>query len=336
MRRVVSVAAAAVIVSGAAFAGGKVAGRPRVKVVRAPAREDKIPEVVAEVNGVKIKKKQFNREMQYAWRQMLSRGVIPKKEQLAAMRKEVVNSLIDSELLYQDALKKGIKITEKQLDGEMAGIKKKFPNDKAFVDALSRAGMTLEDLKNDIRHGLAVKKLVDDYIAKDVKVSDAEVKKFYDDNPDYFKQPEQVRASHIIVRVPPKAGKKKEQDALDKIKKAQKELKEGKDFAAVAKKYSEGPSASRGGDLGYFQRGQMVKSFEDVAFKMKKDEVSDIVRTRFGFHIIKVTDRKPAGKLAFEKVKDDIKDYLQKQKTQKAVDAYVAKLRKTAKIKVNL
>ncbi|MCJ7617041.1 MAG: peptidylprolyl isomerase, partial [Desulfobacterales bacterium] len=106
----------------------------------------------------------------------------------------------------------------------------------------------------------------------------------------------------------------------------------GEDFAALAKEFSEGPSKNNGGDLGYFQRGQMVKSFEDVAFALKTEAVSDIVETQFGYHIIKVVDKKPEKTIAYENVKEDIAQQLKQEKTQEEVKIYIQKLREKSKI----
>jgi len=110
-------------------------------------------------------------------------------------------------------------------------------------------------------------------------------------------------------------------------------LKKGDDFAALAKKYSEGPSGARGGDLGYFSRGQMVKPFEEAAFALKPGHVSDIVETQFGFHLIKLVDKKPEGMVAYKDIKDKLSEYLKSEKVQKEITNHVENLKKHAKIK---
>jgi len=121
---------------------------------------------------------------------------------------------------------------------------------------------------------------------------------------------------------------------MEKIKKIQKELKGGQDFAVLAKKYSEDKgSSANGGDLGYFSRGQMVKPFEDAAFGLKPNEVSDIVETRFGYHLIKVYDKKPGKIMAYDEIKNLLTERLQQEKTQQEAVKYIADLKKTAKIK---
>ena len=121
-------------------------------------------------------------------------------------------------------------------------------------------------------------------------------------------------------------------EARKKIEAVQQKVKKGEDFATLAKTYSEGPSGPKGGDLGYFRRGQMVKPFEDAAFSLKPDETSEIVETQFGYHLIKVSDKKPAKKMTYAEVKDRLNEHLKKQKTDSEVNVYIETLRKDAKI----
>ena len=149
----------------------------------------------------------------------------------------------------------------------------------------------------------------DDFKNK-VRVTDQDVKEYYEDNFEAFKVKKQVRARHILFRLPPDATKEQEEKVKDKAEKVLKEARAGKDFGELAKKYSEGPTKSKGGDLGYFSKGMMVKAFEDAAFKLKKGEVSDLVRTQFGYHIIKVEDIKEARTKSLDEVKGEIRNLL--------------------------
>ena len=147
-----------------------------------------------------------------------------------------------------------------------------------------------------------------------------------------FKQPEQIKASHILIKVDAKADEAQKAEARKKIEEVQQKLKDGGDFAALAKEYSEGPSSAKGGDLGYFRRGQMVKPFEDAALALKPNEVSDIVETRFGYHLIIVYDTKPEQTLAYADVKDKISQRMKQEKIEKEAVQYVDKLKKDAKL----
>ena len=147
-----------------------------------------------------------------------------------------------------------------------------------------------------------------------------------------FKQPAQVKASHILIKVEPTADDAAKAAARKKIEEVRQKLTDGGDFAELAKEYSEGPSGPKGGDLGFFRRGQMVKPFEDAAFSMKINEVSAPVETRFGYHLIEVTDIKPEQTLAYADVKDKIAQRLKQEKIQEAAKVYVEKDAKIEKL----
>ena len=144
-----------------------------------------------------------------------------------------------------------------------------------------------------------------DFMEK-VTVAEDEISDFYELNPAGFREPEQVKARHILFKVPPGASESADNSAKEKALAILEEAKKGKDFAALARKHSEGPSASQGGDLGYFSRGQMVKPFEEVAFSLKKGEIGGPVKTQFGWHLIKVDDRKAAVVKTLPEVRDQI------------------------------
>jgi len=241
---------------------------------------------VAEVNGVAISKKDFDKQMQHVQARLAQRGRTLEGADLEAMKKNVIDTLIDRELLYQASQKDGIKISKKAIDEKINELKKRFGKTEDFSQILKKADITEAQLRAQLKQQMAVQKLVEKKISKSIKVSDKEARAFYDSKPNFFKRPEQVRASHILIKVDASAKEKDVKDARKKIEGIQKKLKKGEDFAKLAKETSQCPSSAKGGDLGFFKRGQMVKPFEDAAFSMKTGQVSDIIRTRFGFHII--------------------------------------------------
>ena len=225
-------------------------------------------------------------------------------DQLAALKNDILDGLIEREVLYQESQKAGIKINDQKIDEQLAAIKKRFPSEAEFKTALSKMNLTEDEVKMQISRGLAIRALIEQQIASKIVITDAETKAYYDGNPQMFKQPAQVKASHILIKVDAGADDAKKAEARKKIETVQQKVKAGGDFAELAKEYSEGPSNTRGGDLGFFRRGQMVKPFEDAAFAMKANEVSEIIETRFGYHIIKVYEIKPDQTLAYADVKD--------------------------------
>ena len=287
---------------------------------------------VAVINGVVITQAHFDKELKVHLERVSRQGKQISEEQITALKKDVLDGLIEREVLYQESQKAGIKIDEQKVNDQMAGIRKRFPNEEEFKKALASMGLTEEEVRTQIQRGLAIRGLIDQKVANKIVVTDEETKAYYDGNPQLFKQPEQVKASHILIKVEPTADDATKAAARKKIEDIRKKLTDGGDFAELAKEYSEGPSAPKGGDLGYFRRGQMVKAFDDTAFSMKINEVSGLVETRFGYHLIKVYDKKPEQTLAYADVKDKIAQRLKQEKIEKGAIAYVENLKKDAKI----
>jgi peptidyl-prolyl cis-trans isomerase C len=287
---------------------------------------------VAVVNGVTISKETYDRELNFFVRRAAQGGKKLPDAQMAEMKNDVLESLIDRELLYQESKKKGIQIKSEAVSEQLQKIQQRYPSKEEFNKLLSNMGLTESDVQMQIARGMAIQELIDKEVSEKIKVSDEETKSFYDENPQLFQQPEQIKASHILIKVEADAPADQKAEARKKIEAVQQKVQKGEDFATLAKTYSEGPSGPRGGDLGYFQRGQMVKPFEEAAFSLKPNETSEIVETRFGYHLIKVDDKKPAKKMTYAEVKDRLNDHLKKQKTDSETSAYIETLRKEAKI----
>ena len=287
---------------------------------------------VAVVNGTVITQAEFDREMHAVQRRFSSMGKPLSDSQLSAIKKDTLEGLIDRELLYQESQKKGIKIDDAAVKEEMETLKKRFPSEAEFKNMMSVMNLTEAALKYQLMRGMALQEFVDKELVQGVTVSDKEIKDYYDSHPDFFKQPEQVRASHILIKVDSQADESQKAEARKTLEKIQQKLKKGEDFSALAKESSQCPSSDKGGDLGYFKRGQMVKPFEDAASALKPGEVSDIVETKFGYHLIKVVDKKPEGTIPYKDVKDKIKQHIKSEKVQEKVSSYVAKLKEKAKV----
>jgi peptidyl-prolyl cis-trans isomerase C len=284
------------------------------------------------VNGVAISMEQYTKELNIQIDRVSRQGGQVTDDQLAALKNDILDSLIEREVLYQQSQKDGIQITDQTIDDQLAAIKKRFPNETEYKNALSKMNLSEDEVKAQIKRGLSIKELIDQQVTSKVVITEEESKAYYDKNPQRFKQPEQIKASHILIKVDAKADEAKKAEARQRIEKVQQKLKDGGDFAALAKEYSEGPSSAKGGDLGYFRHGQMVKPFEEAALALKPNEVSDVVETRFGYHLIKVYDNKPEQTLAYADVKDKIIQRLKQEKIEKEAVQYVDKLKKDAKL----
>ncbi|UCD79320.1 MAG: peptidylprolyl isomerase, partial [Desulfobacterales bacterium] len=287
---------------------------------------------IAVINGVVISQKQFNKELTIHLDRVSRQGGQVSDAQLTELKRDVLEGLIEREVLYQESQKAGIEISDQSVDEQLAEIKKRFPAEKDYQNALSVMKLTEDEVKTQIARGLAIRELINREIVSKITISDEESKAYYDANPQFFKQPEQVKASHILIKVEEGATDAQKAEARKKIDDVQQKLKNGGDFAELAKTYSEGPSNVRGGDLGYFSRGQMVKPFEDAAFAMQPNELSDVVETRFGYHLIKVHDKKPEETLAYADVKEKLSQRMKQEKVEKEAGQYIEQLKKDAKI----
>ncbi|HSG27979.1 MAG TPA: peptidylprolyl isomerase [Candidatus Krumholzibacterium sp.] len=164
------------------------------------------------------------------------------------------------------------------------------------------------------------------------KADETKAREFYDSNTERFAKPEQIRASHVLLKVEPADTEETRAAKRKSIEDIRARLVAGEDFATGASEHSDCPSAANGGDLGYFGRGQMVKPFEDAAFALQLNEISPIVETRFGYHVIKVTEKTPGGMTPFEDVSMDIAQYLDGMTRQQELEKYVTALRDVATI----
>ena len=287
---------------------------------------------MARVNGVTITRLELDRAVKVMLAQnQIEQPLAP--EQMEQAQDAALEQLTSAELLYQEASKLIPNDLDKQVAEKVALNRAKFSSEADFEKALQGVDMTLKDIQDFTRKDIIISNFIETQYAAKVTVSDAEAQKFYADNLDkYFKKPESARASHILIGVDQSATPEDRKKAKEKAEALLKKVRAGGDFAALAKSDSTCPSASQGGDLGNFSRGQMVPPFEKAAFALKKGEVSDVVETQFGYHIIKLTDKQEAVTEKFENVKEKIFEFLKREKTQQAVVALVAKLRTTATI----
>jgi len=286
---------------------------------------------IAKVNDTIITRLDLDRAVKV----LVSQNRLPQPlppESLKQAEEAALDQLISAELLYQAGQKTEIKDLDKQVDEKVSQNKAKFPSAEEFEKALKSVEMTEKDLKEFTRKDVVISNFIEKNIAEKTKVTEADAKKFYDDNPDKFKQEPSVKASHILCGVEASATAEEKKKAKEKAEALLKKIKAGEDFATLAKSESTCPSSKQGGDLGFFSKGQMVAPFEKAAFALKPGEVSDVVETQFGYHIIKLTEKKEGGTIKFDEVKEKIENYLKNLKIQKAIGEYLVELKGKAKI----
>jgi len=288
----------------------------------------------AKVNGVGIKNTKLDAAVDNFIENQKLMGMEVKEEDRTGLRKDILEKmLVTTELLYQESKKARLGSFKEEVEQQFEKIKGGFASKEEFEKVLKDRGITKKDLREDITRGVYIDRFLEKNIYSNIIISEAEKKQEYEKSQDKFKVPEQVKASHILIRIKQDAGDKDKSDAEKKIKDLRGKAMAGEDFAELARENSEDGSAPSGGDIGFFKKGDTVKSFEDAAFSLKKGEISDIVETQFGYHVIKVLDKTPARKLTYSEIEKEIGRFLLSQRKAEKLEKFVEGLRKTANIK---
>ena len=285
--------------------------------------------VVAKVNGTEITEADIQKVQAMFMKQM--GGRIPPDQMATALpkiRERILEELIMRNVMLAEVAKQGISLSDSEFAEVKAELAQELPEGTTLESYMAETGTT----EAEMREQMAVRKMVMAKAESLAKPTDEEIQKFYDENKEGFSQGESVTASHILIKVDPKDDDAAKAAKRERIEGLRKQLLEGADFAELAKANSDCPSASGGGDLGSFGRGQMVPEFEDAAFSQPVGSVGDVVETQFGYHLIKVAERSEAKELDFNEVKSRINETLYSQKQQDAVREYVDGLRSQAKI----
>jgi peptidyl-prolyl cis-trans isomerase C len=299
----------------------------------APATSD----VVARVNGTEIKRKELDTATQAFAIQMARQNRSALPSQTSELEHDVLEQLIGRELLLQEGRQHVPADIDHKVQLQVDQLKAQLGGDEEFKAKLAESGLTLEEYTHNVRDTLIVRATVQSVIEKDVKIAPEEIKAYYNKNPDQFKQPDLVRASHILIRCAPDSSDDMKKARRSQIEAARSLVKAGEKFADVARKVSEDPgSASNGGDLGFFARGRMVPEFDTAAFSLKSNEVSDVITTEYGYHVLVVTDRKPARIVPLDEVKEELSQFLKQQKGGEVARNHVAELRQAAKVEILL
>ncbi len=248
--------------------------------------------------------------------------------------KDALDGLIVLALLRNQIRQQNIIADSDKIDQEIRQISQQFPSQADFQKALQSQGVTQAELRKSIADRMEIQQLMDSATKEVPAPTDEEIRKFYEENPDKFVRSEQVRASHILLRVDPKSSPEQKAEIKKKLEAIRSDIEsKAISFKDAAAKYSEDPSnAKSGGDLGFFARGVMVKPFEEAAFSTKPGTLSPVVETQFGYHIIQVAEYKPAGLMSLEEAKASIKTYLHQLAKQKVFQKYLDELRSKAHI----
>jgi len=293
---------------------------------------EQLPEVIARINGETVTKAEFEQAIQ-GIEQRAGRSVPP--EQRNQVYRDILDQLIGFKLLAQEAKSRKIEIADAELNERLASLKGHFGTPADFDKALAAQKVTMDQFTEQTRGEIRMSKMMEAEVETKIKVAPTDLDDYYKKNPDQFKQPERVRASHILLQVPADADAAKKTATRTKAEGILKQIKAGGDFAELAKKHSEDPgNAPAGGDLGFFTKGQMVGAFERVAFELKPGAVSDLVETPFGFHIIKVIEKQDGKTLSLDEVRPQLEEFLKQQQRQEKTLNFVNGLKTKGKVEI--
>lgn len=316
MRFLVVVAAAVLFLSGM---GGNVRGA-------------ELPKVVATVNGFNLTEADLAEEIKkiLPTESSFHGGVAP--DRMKIIRSKAMAALVEIELQYQDALAKGQKLRDDDLDTEIDKLKDKFRSKGDFKKLIAAAGFTESSFRRFVERNILAPKMKLQMVDQKVVMTEPMLKEYYETNKARYFKPAEFRVSQILLKVDPSMTDEQKGKIREKADTILKQLKEGADFAELAEKESNDLSSIKGGDIGSFHVGEAVPEFEEAAKSLKVGEISGVFETIYGFHIIKLTDRKDPRQLTYEEIKEKLKVQLTEKEKDRLFKQWMEELKAKAKI----
>lgn len=288
--------------------------------------------IVATVNGIDLTEADLNQEINVLMPMNQSYHGRISDEKMDKIRAEAMTNLIDSELRAQDAAAKGMKISPEVLEEEVNKIAVKYKSTKDFWEAVQNAGFTEKSFKRIMQRKRLAEKILLVEVDNAVATSPEKVKKHYTANVSKYSKPEEFRASHILVKVDPAATAEEKLALKAKAESMLKRIKAGESFEAIASNESDDMSKVKAGDVGYFHAGQTIEEFEAELLKLKVGEISNVVESIYGFHIIRLTDKRAPRLIPFEEIKDKLQKDLIESEKKNLLESWMGRLYKKAKI----
>ncbi|MCR1822893.1 MULTISPECIES: peptidylprolyl isomerase [Terrisporobacter] len=279
---------------------------------------------VAKINDVDVSKEEYKKTEEFLY----ATGYVEKNEKNSdKVNNDILSFIIDNEVAYQEAQKENIKVKDSDVNEKVEQLKETLENNTSYKEKLESAGITEDFLKEQVKKDLTVAKYKENFI-KDIKVTDKEMEAYYNNNKDQFNVKE-VKASQILISTLDEDNKEVSKEQKEKLKeKAQSildKVNNNEDFASLAKKYSDDKNSGKdGGDLGYFAKNEKNIEFTKEVFKLDTNQVSNLIETSYGYHIVKVTDKTTVTK-SLEDSKDDIKTKILNEKYTKHIDSLYKK-----------
>ncbi len=289
-------------------------------------------DVAARVNGINISKAELESAFSAALESSGTKASSLTKEQKKNGYTQLLNDLIDRELLAQASAEENV--SNEEIEAEIQKLKSQFSDEAAFENHLQQNGSNMEKLQGDIHGEIAIRRWMEAQIPP-TNITEQQAKAYYEKNIQEFKHGALVKASHILFQCDPKAGAEIIQEKKDAATEAWNRANAGEDFATLAKELSEEPGAAEsGGNLGFFPKDQMVPEFAEAAFALESGAISKPVKSRFGWHVIQVSEKKKPGVTPFVEAKDQIIEYLATTQKRKAVETTMKNLKKSANIEI--
>ena len=289
---------------------------------------------IAKVNGFEVNKQAVGFELDRLVRFYMSHGMSMQeiKDNLAKLQEKALDQAIGARLLLERSQQLDVPVTVADIDAEIAKVIEQVGGEDNFKKALAAQNISEDDFRKELEKGARVNKLVEQACTGVEEPTEQDVTDFYEAHKSEYVTEPKVLCQHILVKVEENSTSDEKSAAFEKILAIKERIAAGGNFAEEAEKNSDCPSGREGGSLGWFGPGMMVPEFDKVAFEMKKGEVSGVVTTQFGYHIIYKADEQPGGQQTLVDVHDQIKDLLRHEARGKAVDAFVAELREKAEI----
>jgi peptidyl-prolyl cis-trans isomerase C len=245
---------------------------------------------------------------------------------------QLLDKLIDRVLIWREAVANNVTMDDSTTNAIIASFIESMGGDLMVNNFLEQMKLQRDELMSSLRKDLLIRKFLEEKFGSEIDIDEAKVKEYFDTNRDQFIMPDSVHARHILVRLMPNEAPAEKQQKREKIEGLLAQIKAGGDFAELAKNNSEDPSAIRGGDLGTFTRGAMVAPFDSAAFTLQKGGVSGVVETQYGFHIIKVEDKKQGIVLNFDEIKEDLKSRMWEFELASLIQNHLQEIKQVAKI----
>ena len=291
--------------------------------------------VVARVNGKPIYEERVKPEVENGLRKFRKYGMRNEAPDLVKrLRSTALDKVIGEELILQESQRLPVEDMDEKVRQKLRDLERKHGTGERFEKYLKRNNLTMEGVRASLRARVCVDEYLKEKGISEPQISEERIKEAYGRNPSSYYREESIKVSHILISVDGIAEAGGSEQARQEAEEIHNEILKGRDFAEVARKHSDCDSAFSGASLGYIKRGYMPEEFDRVAFALEKDTVSGVVKTKFGYHIIKVLDKRPAGVTPYEDVRELIKRHLQQQESKKKLAAHIAELKKRAKIEI--